>query len=128
MPQVRAALPAMHLGAPHKPAVIRLGGDIFFLAWLPETGPAGAGIEFALGIEQLRAAAYAAIDARLLAVIIFAGEGPFSAFLATNCVLLGGELRLPLLVGLDDFKSHKRSPQVAVARIIIPRPVLNCPV
>ena len=65
-----------------------------------ERWPAAAGVVLRLGLEQLGAAAGAAVDAVGEDVVVLAGECPLGALLAQHAVLLGGQLLPPLLLGL----------------------------
>src|SRR3989344_4362092 len=56
MPEMRAALAAMHLGEAHEKAAVILFTDILGFHRRVEAGPAGAGIELGVGAEQLGAA------------------------------------------------------------------------
>ena len=64
-----------------------------------KSGPAAAGVKFAFSVEQRLAAADAAINARLMVVPIFAGEGSLRSFLPCDVILFGRELLTPLVVG-----------------------------
>src|SRR4051812_44236965 len=73
---------------------------------LGEARPARAGVELRLGVEQLRAAGGAAVDAVLVVVPVLAGERALGALLAQHLVLLGRELLAPLGVGLLNLGGH----------------------
>src|SRR5262249_29138417 len=70
---------------------------------LGEAGPAATRVVLHAGVEQLVAASGAAVGAGGLGVPVGAGEGPLGPLLAHDMVLLGGELRLPLGLGLLDL-------------------------
>src|SRR3990172_6465009 len=71
--------------------------------------PAGARVELGLRAEQLAAAADAAVDAFVLAIVIVPAEGALGALLAGHVVLHGRELGTPLGIGLGDFGAHAPS-------------------
>src|SRR5678815_3342621 len=101
--QMRIAARAQHFGAPHEEAAILLERDGFFRHRRPEARPARAGIVFRRRFEQRRAAADAAIEARLLVVPMLAGERPLGAVLARDVILLGRQLFFPLGIALHDL-------------------------
>src|SRR5678815_1528925 len=98
MAQMRVALGAQHLGAPHEQAGVRFGANILRRNRPGKAWPSGAGIELRVGIEQWFAAAHAGIGSRLLTIVVFAGERPLRALLPGDSILLRGELLFPLLV------------------------------
>src|SRR5438876_4021446 len=73
---------------------------------LVEARPAGAGLEFGRGIEQQLPAADALVDAVVLGVPVFAGEGALGAFLTRDAELLRRELFTPLRFGFLDAFAH----------------------
>lgn len=96
--QVRVATAANDFGASCKPSAI---GDLAYVVGgdrLEEARPAGAGLEFRVGIKQLLAAADTAIHARLVVVPIRAGEGSFGPFFSSNLELLRRQPLLPFVV------------------------------
>ena len=80
-------------------AAIFLGGDGSRADPLPETRPAGAGVEFAVGTEQGNVTADAVVHPAVLEVPVSAGEGPFRASLACHLELFRSQLLTPLLRG-----------------------------
>lgn len=94
------------LCARHAQAGIVLGGYGIALDGLPETGPASAGIVFGVRAEQLGAAADTAINTRVLAIVILAGEGAFGAFFARDLILFRAQLLLPFAVAFINFVAH----------------------
>src|SRR5919106_1264277 len=102
VPEVAAARGAHHFGPHHAVAPVLLGDDAVEARGLHEARPAGARVVLRLRAEELRAAAGAAIDPRLLRVDVFAGERALRALAPQHLVLLRRELRAPLGVGLLD--------------------------
>jgi hypothetical protein len=97
MPKVRPALTAKHFGTAHKKTAVFFFSQIFWLQRRIKTGPTAAGVEFGVGSEQLSATTGASVNARVFAVVIFAGEGALGTFLARDPVLLRREDFLPFL-------------------------------
>ena len=108
VPEVAAARGAHHLGAHHPVARIGLLVDRILARRRVERRPAAARVVLRVGGEELRAAAGAAVGARLEDVVVLAGERRLGALLAQYAVCLGVELRAPLGLGLDDLAN--RSP------------------
>src|SRR5581483_376330 len=104
--QVRAAARAVDLGPAHSVARVLLGLDGARRRRLPEARPARPRVELLTGREELRAARGAEILARLVVVPVAPGEGALRALLPADGVLLGRQLRAPLLVRLDDLVAH----------------------
>src|SRR3989344_6845271 len=103
---MRAALAAHHFGAAHEETAVFLFSDVFGLHGCIKTRPAGAGIEFGVGTEKFRPTADTLVNALVLAVVIFAGEGALGAFLARDLVLLRREEFFPFLVVLVNLVFH----------------------
>ena len=80
-------------------AAIFLGGDGSRADPLPETRPAGAGIEFGVGTEQGDVTADAVIHTAILEIPVSASEGPFRASPASHLELFRSQLLTPLLRG-----------------------------
>ena len=80
--------------------------DVLLGDRLPETGPAGAGVELLVGAEQFIAAGRAQIFTLLVVVPVGAGEGPLGPGLPEHLVVLGGQSSAPFLVGLGKFGLH----------------------
>src|SRR5262249_41931520 len=68
-----------------------------------EARPSGAGVELRVGAEQRAAAAGAAVRAVALLVDVLPGERGLCGGVAQDLVLVGVELRAPLLVALHDL-------------------------
>ena len=68
--QVGLAFGAGNLVTDHAQASVGGGADIFFGDGRPETGPAGAGIKLGVGSEQGVVAAYAAVEAWVVNVVL----------------------------------------------------------
>ena len=98
MPEVRLTLGATNLSANHAMARIGVGGDGLGIHTLPETRPAGAGVEFCLRMEEIRSAAHASVGALSLVIPVGTCEGALRASLPGHAVLLLGELLAPGLV------------------------------
>src|SRR3954467_9536330 len=103
MAEMAAALGAQHLGTDHAVADVPLLVDMALDGGLGEAGPAAAGIELRVGLEQHIAAAGAGIGAGAVVLLIFAGEGTLGRLLAQHCVLHRRQLAAPLLFALDDL-------------------------
>ena len=73
---------------------------------LDEARPPRAGVELRVGAEELRAAAGAAVDARVLGVGVRPGERPLGRLPAEDRVLVGRQAGAPLLVGELDRARH----------------------
>src|SRR5205085_2978134 len=65
----------------------------------PERGPAAAGVELRVGVEQLGTAPRAAVHARILGVGVLARERLLGRGLAEHGVGVGAEPVTPLVVG-----------------------------
>src|SRR4029079_9291139 len=74
--EVAAAVLADDLRAAHAVRVVLAHLDVLVQLGLGEARPAGAGLELGRRVEQLGAAARAAVDAVVMAVPVAAGEGP----------------------------------------------------
>jgi hypothetical protein len=108
MAHVRAAVCAMHLGARAPKAFINLHANCLSVQGIEKRRPAGAAVVFGFRVEKRFAAADAAVDARLLVVGIFAGEGSFRGFVARHIECKGlsaffFEFGAPLVIGFLDF-------------------------
>src|SRR5713226_161605 len=64
---------------------------------------------FCVGTKQRLAAAYAFVNAGIILVFVFPGEGRLRALLARDVVLVGGQLLSPLGVALADLIGHLTS-------------------
>src|SRR5690606_22338672 len=71
-----------------------------------ETWPAGTGLELGVGIEKLRAAACATVNAGLVVRVVAAGERALRPALAGNREGLGVELLPPLVFGFFHASDH----------------------
>lgn len=106
MAEMRAALLAAYFHAFHAVAVVGARNDVFGQVGLPVARPSGQGIKFCGRIEQCIAAAYATIDALIVAVPICSGESRFGPALAAYPVLLPGKFLFPLGIRLFDRFVH----------------------
>src|SRR5262249_11143171 len=77
--------------------------NILFHYRLPETGPARARIEFGFRAEEFLRAACAYVDALLVIIPVFPGEGALGPLLAHHLELRRRQYLLPFLIGLDDL-------------------------
>src|SRR5471030_2850265 len=84
---MRATVLALHFNAQHAMRTIGLFVDDFAVDRLEVAGPAAAGIEFRIRLEQRCAAAHAVIHAALRVIPVFAGERPFGGGVARHLVL-----------------------------------------
>ena len=94
---------AADLRARHPEAAILVQLDVVGDGGLVEARPPGAGVELRVRGEQLGAAAGTPVGPVVLRVDVLAGERMLGRVRAQYRVLLGGELRLPLLVGQVDL-------------------------
>src|SRR5215210_3828658 len=99
-----AALRAEDLCPNHPVARVDLLVDGFRARRREERWPAAAGVVLRFGGEQLRAAAGAAVAARIEDVVVFARERALRALLAQHAVLLRRQLGPPLLLGFRDLR------------------------
>src|SRR5689334_15649963 len=97
-----AAPRAGHLGTDHAVAQVAVLLDRL-AERLVEGGPAAARVVLGVGLEELRAAAGAQVDAGLEDLVVLAGERRLGALEPEHAVLLRRELCAPLGVGLDDL-------------------------
>ena len=93
VPEVTAAAAAMHFRANGKQRAVFLGAHSVVLG-LPETGPAGAAVEFGFRRIDRQIAAGAMELALAFLVIEGAGESTLGVFLAQNGILLRCEFYL----------------------------------
>src|SRR5690348_12705156 len=100
MPQVAAALGAIHLGPGREERAIGLSCHSSLLSGLVEARPARPRFELRLGAEQLRAASGAAVAARPMLVPEFAGERALRALLSKHVIPLRTQLLAPLRIAL----------------------------
>src|SRR5664279_5620448 len=98
MAEVGVAIGAAHFDAIHAELVLVAVFEHIFADRLPEAGPAGAGFELGFRIEQRRATAHAAVDAEVMAIPIFAGEGGLGAALAAHFILFRRQFFAPFVV------------------------------
>src|SRR4249919_4334145 len=102
--KVRIAATAGNRRAFHADQIVT-GGDFVYLGdRLPETRPAGAGVELGRGIEQRGVAADAAIDAAIVQVPVFAGERALGAGFAGDVIRARRQLFSPFGFALGHFQ------------------------
>src|SRR6266446_7530611 len=106
VPEVGVAPAALHYRAPHAVAGVVFGLDCPFAGRSVETGPTGPRMKFGFGSKKGLAAADTFVGTGGFGVIIFAGEGRFSALLPRHKILILRELLLPGYVILTDLLFH----------------------
>jgi hypothetical protein len=88
--------------------------NVFLGNWLPEAGPAGAGLEFRVGIEKSGVTADATEYTLVMNIQKFTGEWPFGSRMARYFKRIRGQLPLPIRVAFlnlrysDDPLPHAR--------------------
>lgn len=100
------AFGAVYFDAVHAVGEVGFGGDVVWVGGGPEAGPARAGLEFVVGVEEFGAAADTVEGAVFVAVPELTGEGAFGAALAGDVVLFLGQNSAPFGVGLVHFFYH----------------------
>ena len=90
MAKMRPAVAAAQLDPAHTVAEIGALLDTGDVELGAKTGPATAGVELALGIEERLSAADAVVDTPVPALIVLAAEGPLGGGLARHPILIGG--------------------------------------
>src|SRR5271155_2106305 len=103
---MRVAETAGNCSADHAEADVRGFRNIFFGDGLPETGPAGAGVELGAGVEERGIAPDAAKDAWGVVVGIFVGVRALGGGVARDFERIGRELFAPVVFGLGDFQDR----------------------
>ena len=81
-----------------------------------ERGPSRSGFEFGRGLEERRAAADTSVNAFVVMVPVLSGEGALGSFPPRHAVLLGRELRLPLIVQFMGRVRHCLRPLIKARR------------
>lgn len=77
--------------------------DILGCDRLPETWPAGPGIELMLRGEKIEAAGGAPVNSFFLVIIEFTGKRSFGPLLAEDVELFFGKYFFPFTLGFNDF-------------------------
>src|SRR5437879_3723504 len=103
---MRVTRAAQRLSALHPQAIVRFDAHVFFGDRSVETGPTCARIELGVRTEQFCPTAYTFINPRVLSMGIISRKGALGPLLASNAVLLRGELLLPFRVRLVYFAFH----------------------
>src|SRR3954452_25242578 len=106
VPEVAAAALADDLRAAPAVGGVLAGLDRVGELRLREARPARAGLELRPGVEELGAAARAAIDAVVVAVPVAARDRPPRPAAPQQVVRPGPELVTPLRIGLRDLGGH----------------------
>src|SRR4051812_19200323 len=101
MPEVSAALRAVHFGARHGIAAV-LGSADRRIERTPEAWPSGSALELRIRREQRVAARSAGEPPRPLLLIERAGAGTLGPMLTQHLILAGRQRLLPFLVRLVD--------------------------
>ena len=104
--QVRVALTAKHLGAPHSVALIRFRLDIFRDSRLPKTRPPGSRVKFRFRTEQVVPTTDAPVDSLLMVIAVLPGKGPFGGLFSGNLKLFRRQLLFPLRIAPAYFVRH----------------------
>src|SRR3984957_16595148 len=101
--EMTAAAAAVNFGAQHSEGTV-LGLADRVLERLIKTRPAGAALELGLRREQRQVAAGTGEDALAMLLEQRAAVRTLGAFLAQDFILLRGQLRAPLRIGLFDLE------------------------
>jgi len=122
--EVRVASSAKHFRSSHP--VTRIGFELDALGFhrIPEARPARAGIEFLLGMKEIRSAANTPENSVFVKIPKLAGERALGAPVTRHLVLLRGEDLLPFRVRFDDFLDAHSAPLRhghARVRCVVPR-------
>src|SRR5579872_568246 len=100
---MRVAEDAGHLVAAHSKAQIYFSYDVFFGDGRPETGPTRAGIEFRTGTKERVAATDAAVQPRIVVVVVDAAKGSLGVCFACDVKFIGTQQVAPFSVTLNHF-------------------------
>ena len=95
MPQVGVAASAPDLDPMHAMTEVIQAGNGRIAYRLEIAGPATAGVELGIGIEQWRITADAMVDARRPGIVVLAGEGALGGAEPADLELLIGQLLTP---------------------------------
>lgn len=106
MAQVGITYGAEDFGAYHEMTEVPFGSNIFSLGRGRKARPPGTRVILGGGGKQLGPTTDAGVDSGRFVVMVFSGKGALGTVFAGHLVLLGGELLLPLCVGLLDFFNH----------------------
>src|SRR5438477_3438858 len=101
--QVRIALSAQRFHAPHSVAGVLFRAYVARINRSIKARPAGPRLELRIRLEQLRAAARASVQARVVVVPILAAKGWLRAFLPSHVILVRRQFLAPFLVGFLDL-------------------------
>jgi hypothetical protein len=104
----------MNLGSEHSVAQVGFRDDVFSGDRLEEARPAGSRIELGIRAKQRESAAHARVEAGLVIVVENSAERTFRSLGSSDFVLLGCQLRAPLLLALDHAWDFERIGQGAV--------------
>src|SRR5690606_20056378 len=99
--EVGVAAGTEHFGAVHAVTVVLGGGDGIVVHRRVVAGPATAGIELGVGIEQRCIAAYAVVLTRFTLEVILAGKWPFGTLESAYLILGVVQLVAPGVIRLD---------------------------
>src|SRR5215469_639110 len=103
MPEVSFAAGTENFCSPHPERIVLPLRDVLFGNGLPKAGPAGAGLEFGLRVEQDRVAADAVIKPIRVITGISASKGALGRRAARDFEIFPSQLLLPFGQGLLDF-------------------------
>lgn len=116
MAEMAIAFTAQHFCSAHKKKRVLFGGDTFWAERLKITRPAGAGIKFGDRGKKGCIATGAMVVAPLMAVPVFAREGPLGALLPAYLKLFFGQDFPPLVFGFSYFLRQGCHPLNIVVR------------
>jgi hypothetical protein len=115
MAEVSVAMAAEDFGPAHEQALVGACLDRVIRGRLMEAGPAGARVEFRVGLEQGLRAADAAVGALGLGLAVMAAESALGARLSRHLERLVVELATPVRIRflqlLDDFSNGRFQPK-----------------
>jgi len=103
MPQVRIALSAKRFHTPHAMADVGFRAHFTGVQRFGKTGPSRTRFKLGGAIEEVRAAAYAAVDTVFVVIPILARESRLGSLLPSNVILLRSQLFAPLFFGFLYF-------------------------
>jgi len=103
MTKMGIAMTAQQFDTAHAMSVVRPLHNIRFFEFRVEAGPAATCIELAVCIEQRLIAAHGMVLLLVPALLIFGALRRFGPRLLGHPVLVGRQLRFPIIIGLAYF-------------------------
>ncbi len=103
MPEMGVASVAAYFGAAHEQRIVFMFGDRMRVGRSKEAWPAGAGVEFGIGVEKRCIAADTTIDAVSLIIVIGMRKSALGSMHARDVKLLRSQLLAPFVVRFDDL-------------------------